>query len=252
MISAYVNESHSNWDENLNILAFAYNTSVHGSTGCTPFEITYGYKPKVPLDLMISEIELDLQLTPGEYAANLQATFDTAYKHVASNRDLKMDRAKINHDRQIRAANFDIHDQVKLINTAIDKTQTKKFKKKWVGPYKIVAKVGNDYVIKPISKKGKAKTVNQNKLQRFHPRAEQRPTQSNFNTIPEIKEEEAQHERLQAETRKKAKRPACQRQPRQKITTNDATISKDAEPLPPTKSGRIRKPIDRFVPGSKK
>ena len=140
MISAYVNESHSNWDENLNILAFAYNTSVHGSTGCTPFEITYGYKPKVPLDLMISEIELDLQLTPGEYAANLQATFDTAYKHVASNRDLKMDRAKINHDRQIRAANFEIHDQVKLINTTFDKTQTKKFKKKWVGPYKIVAK----------------------------------------------------------------------------------------------------------------
>ena len=68
----------------------------------------------------------------------------------------------------------------------------------------------------------------------------------------EIKEEEAQHERLQAETRKKAKRPACQRKPRQKIKTSGATISKDAEPMPPTKSGRIRKPIDRSVPVSKK
>jgi hypothetical protein len=39
MISAYVNEHHTNWDEHLNVLAFANNKSVHEATKCTPFEV---------------------------------------------------------------------------------------------------------------------------------------------------------------------------------------------------------------------
>ena len=80
----------------------------------------------------LQAIELDLQLTPQEYAENLQKTFKNAYKHVSENRDIKMDQAKIYHDRSVRAANFDVNDQVKVLNTAIDPSITKKFKKKWI------------------------------------------------------------------------------------------------------------------------
>ena len=78
MIAAYVDEFHTNWDENLNILAFAYNTSTHASTKCTPFETLYGYKPKVPLDLMFKNVDIELTLTADEYAANLKSTFESA------------------------------------------------------------------------------------------------------------------------------------------------------------------------------
>ena len=49
--------------------------------------------------------------------------------------------------------------------------------------------------------KGIAKTVNQNKIRLFHSRAEQRFTKSSFNTVPEIEEEEAQHEKTKVRNR---------------------------------------------------
>jgi hypothetical protein len=44
---------------------------------------------------MVDTIELDLQLTPQEYAENLQNAYKNAYKHVSENRDIKMEQAKI-------------------------------------------------------------------------------------------------------------------------------------------------------------
>jgi hypothetical protein len=54
---------------------------------------------------MVETIELDLQLTPQEYAENLQKTFKNAYKHVSENRDIKMDQnlpRSISESRQCR------------------------------------------------------------------------------------------------------------------------------------------------------
>ena len=53
MIAAYVDVEQLEWDLHLNKLAYAYNTSQHATTGFTPFEIQFGRKPKMPLDLII-------------------------------------------------------------------------------------------------------------------------------------------------------------------------------------------------------
>ena len=52
MITCYVNDNQDNWDEFLPQLTYAYNTSVHDSTKFSPFEMTYGYVAKIPIDLM--------------------------------------------------------------------------------------------------------------------------------------------------------------------------------------------------------
>ena len=41
------------WDLNLNKLAYAYNSSRHSATGQIPFEMMFGRKPKIPIDLII-------------------------------------------------------------------------------------------------------------------------------------------------------------------------------------------------------
>jgi hypothetical protein len=53
MITAYIDEDQEDWDLNLNKIAFAYNTSVHAMTGQTPFEMMFGRRPKIPIDLLI-------------------------------------------------------------------------------------------------------------------------------------------------------------------------------------------------------
>ena len=41
-----------NWDLKVGSVVFVYNTSVHSSTGYTPYEVLYGRAPVFPVDLV--------------------------------------------------------------------------------------------------------------------------------------------------------------------------------------------------------
>ena len=58
MIRAHADANQSNWDLILNKIAFAYNTSVHQTTRTTPFELQFGRKPTIPIDILIPNTEL--------------------------------------------------------------------------------------------------------------------------------------------------------------------------------------------------
>jgi hypothetical protein len=54
MIRAYTNQKQTNWDQGLAQLPYniAYNSSVHETTGYTPFEIMFGRRARIPIDLI--------------------------------------------------------------------------------------------------------------------------------------------------------------------------------------------------------
>ena len=54
MISMYVDSNHSNWDEILPYITFAYNTSRQESTGRTPFFLVYGREAVLPIDVILN------------------------------------------------------------------------------------------------------------------------------------------------------------------------------------------------------
>ena len=54
MIRAHVNEDQQNWDLGLNQLCFAYNSSVHETTGLTTFEVMFGREPGTLIDFLFS------------------------------------------------------------------------------------------------------------------------------------------------------------------------------------------------------
>ena len=51
MLCKYIQEKKEKWDDYLDTCSFAYNTSKHKSTKFTPFEIMFGRKAILPLDL---------------------------------------------------------------------------------------------------------------------------------------------------------------------------------------------------------
>ena len=51
MLASYVSDDPSNWDEYLNYVTSAHNTSVQASTNETPFYLLYGRDPLEPNDL---------------------------------------------------------------------------------------------------------------------------------------------------------------------------------------------------------
>jgi hypothetical protein len=62
----------------------------------------YGRQRKIPLDLFEHNFSIDLALTTDNFEKLMKKT----YACVFSNRTLKMEKAKIRHDRQVRAAAF--------------------------------------------------------------------------------------------------------------------------------------------------
>lgn len=53
MFSMFVNSSHSNWDDVIDHVVFAYNTSRQESTGMTPFLMLYGREAVLPIDFAL-------------------------------------------------------------------------------------------------------------------------------------------------------------------------------------------------------
>ena len=53
MMTAFEDSEQLDWDLNLNKLAYAFDSSVHSTTGFTPYEMQFGRKPKIPIDLVI-------------------------------------------------------------------------------------------------------------------------------------------------------------------------------------------------------
>ncbi len=65
MLVKYVHSKHDDWDEFLETCTFAYNTSVQESTQYSPFELMFGRKATLPIDLEFGR-KRDVQLTQSE------------------------------------------------------------------------------------------------------------------------------------------------------------------------------------------
>ncbi|KZV58553.1 hypothetical protein F511_23683 [Dorcoceras hygrometricum] len=52
LLRSIISKNLKSWEECLAFVEFAYNRSVHSTTGFSPFEIVYGFNPITPMDLL--------------------------------------------------------------------------------------------------------------------------------------------------------------------------------------------------------
>ncbi|RNA13104.1 Transposon Ty3-G Gag-Pol poly [Brachionus plicatilis] len=116
MLACYV--SQKVWDKYLPKLAFAYNTAVHHTTGLTPFEVIYGRKPKLPVDMLFPAPDLDLNLDLLSYSSIVRADILRCYETVAQNADVKVSKFKFYADRNVRPFGYALGDRVYLLKQA--------------------------------------------------------------------------------------------------------------------------------------
>ena len=172
MLIAYINSSQNDWDEYLSRLCLAYNTAEQSTTGYTPYQLMFGRKPKLAIDLWFQKDashveENEVSINYNEFAADLQSSLQDAFKRVSESRDLKMNKAKLIYDRQIRSPNFEIGDRVLVLDSASKVGRNKKLSHRWEGPYKILSKINDtNYRIQKIGNKRKI-VIHRNRLKRF-------------------------------------------------------------------------------------
>ena len=78
MLATTIKDHGEECEDHLAKVCFAYNTSIHKSTGFTSFYLMYGRQARIPIDLIYSTPEPSDQ-SQGEYARNLRQSLEKAY-----------------------------------------------------------------------------------------------------------------------------------------------------------------------------
>ena len=142
MLSKFVSNHADDWDQWLDPVVFAYNTSRHDSTGYSPYEMIFGRTPRMPFELEIG-MPLSNPAQNTEYIHStrrmLQDIHNIARSNLADNR-ARQDK------RNAKSTSWKPY----LVGQAVWLKRPKqwKFGPTWVGPYKVLERLGVNYRIK--------------------------------------------------------------------------------------------------------
>ena len=93
MLATLASDQPFDWEDHLHPLCLAYNTSVHSTTGHTPFYLMFGRQARMPIEVMYGSKDFP-QYSPTEYAKDLRECLEKAYIKVREKKQAKSKRDK--------------------------------------------------------------------------------------------------------------------------------------------------------------
>ena len=135
-LRSYVSATYDDWDEWLPMAQFAINNSKQESLNATPFFLNFGRHPRTPASLVTQSD------VPGaeEFAASLHAAIQKAKSALTA----AQQRQKALADGKRRPVEFSVGEEVALDarHLTLKTTGPNKLLPKYVGPFKVLQKVG--------------------------------------------------------------------------------------------------------------
>ena len=132
----------ADWDTLLPHVAMAINSTVHDSTGFTPFYLTYGSEMQLPLDLAASITHPSPRPVP-EYVDDLLLRFSTAYGLAQSSMLKQATRSKRLYDASARTIFYEVGDKVYYAKKVPNADDHPKFFAPWSGPWTVVERLSD-------------------------------------------------------------------------------------------------------------
>ena len=134
MLRHYVGPLQDDWDLHLPMAEFAINNSVHASHGSTPFFLNYGQHPNTPVSIAFSSQPM---------AQNRLHEVHASIKAAKVALEAARTRQKKYADTKRREVELSV-DQLVLVSTKdLTLKGVKKLLPKWVGPFKVTARIGD-------------------------------------------------------------------------------------------------------------
>ena len=156
------------WDDYLPYVLFAYREVPQESTGFSPFELLYGRRVRGPLDVLKEawteerEDEVPVVTHVVEMRDRMQEMLEIA-QDILRKSQLKQ---KANYGGQSRARCLEPGDKALVLSP----TPQNRLKLGWVGPYKVVRRVGPvDYEIEMPGHRNERKVYHINMIKKWHP-----------------------------------------------------------------------------------
>ena len=136
MLAKHQVDHPADWDKQLSLVAMAYNTSVHESTGYTPFFLTHGREMRLPTDLMIPVPVPDrVGNVTTRFAKTLEEALFTAFRIADNFLNGARKRRKRGYDKWAKEHSFSVGDRVWLFDPTARRRRANKLILPWVGPY---------------------------------------------------------------------------------------------------------------------
>lgn len=169
MLSTAVTDNEKDWDLLLPTLLFAYRTSMHETTGTTPFFLMFGRYPRLPEDIIYS-LPVTNYTSAHQYCHEIKKHMQEAYRRVGEYVHKERLHQKANYDRHVKGNSYVVNDLVFLHCPAVPRGQSRKLHKPWQGPYRVVEVIGPTvYRIVECKNPGRKKVVHFNRLKRAPP-----------------------------------------------------------------------------------
>jgi len=108
LIAKWVSSNQTDWDEKLPAVAFAYRTTIHESTGFTPYFLMHGREARVPADLVYGEPDISSSSIDGDFPSRLQNNLHEAFGTARQNLGQAAKRRKDRYDLRAQPATFPV------------------------------------------------------------------------------------------------------------------------------------------------
>ncbi|CAF5201405.1 unnamed protein product, partial [Rotaria magnacalcarata] len=108
-ISKLQQKHHNNWDDYLDAVVFAYNSSKHKTTQYSPFELLFGRPPKLPIDSPPRYYQFD---RPSNYFVHLQKILQVYHQQAKLNIMNQQRYHKKYYDYNRRDPHYNVGDRV--------------------------------------------------------------------------------------------------------------------------------------------
>jgi hypothetical protein len=170
MLSIAAEESEEDWDLKMPTVMFVYRSSVHESTGETPFSLMFGREAQLPADIMynVTGKNGSSQSPPKDQADRLRKRLSEAYTRVRSHLKKHQNKQKFHYDARAHGKAYKKGDLVWLHCPAVPRGCSRKLHRPWRGPYVVIKVMGDAvYRIKLVSNSQQRKVVHYNRLKPY-------------------------------------------------------------------------------------
>ena len=142
MLWKFCQKNPANWVLSLPQVMFAYRTSVHSSTGFSPFFLDKGRLPRLPIDLLMGTSPTAiLGKNQGEAALEAYTTLQDVFQFVEETLQSKHISSKNRHDLNANVRKFEVGNWVYVWKPVPQNCSYEKFYDHYRGPFKIVEKM---------------------------------------------------------------------------------------------------------------
>ena len=175
-----VTDQQQDWDLFLPKVLFAYRTSLHETTGFTPYHLNFGRSPQLPIDVMLGRTTTATSRFYPHFVTQAHQHLTQAYKLARKHISQHHLRQNAVYDSKGTAVALQIGDIVWLHNPVVRQGNTK-FTSFWRGPYTIIDKIGPVNYKLQLLGGTQAVVVHRNRIKLCHNACQYLPLESTVN-----------------------------------------------------------------------